>query len=216
MTANLRNIPLFSGLQEEGLRAISDHAVIKTFPKNTIVIHEGELADSLYVILSGKVKVYLSDDKGKEIDLAVQGPGEYFGEMGLDDGPRSASVMTLEPCTFSTIGKSVLKDFLAKNPPIAMSIIQGLVKRLRAADAIIGNLALLDVYGRVARTLLKLAREENGKLVITQKLTQQDLANMVGASREMINRILRDLKSGGYIRTEGKKIVITTKPPPGW
>lgn len=216
MPANLRNIPLFSGLQDESLRAISDHAVIKTFPKNTIVIQEGEQADSVYVILSGKVKVYLSDESGKEIDLAIQGPGEYFGEMVLDEGPRSASVMTLEPSTFSTIGKSVLKDFLARNPPIAMGVIQGLVKRLRAADAIIGNLALLDVYGRVARTLLSLASEENGKLVITQKLTQQDMANMVGASREMINRIMRDLKSGGYIKTERGKIVIVRKPPSRW
>ncbi len=213
----LKNIPLFSNLAESDLAILCSHAVTKKFSKNTIIINEGDETDSLYVILSGKVKVFLSDEQGKEIILNIEGPGEHFGEIALlDEAPRSASVMTLEPSSFLIISKADFKDCLAKNPNIAIGLIKELTSRIRMLTGNVKGLALRDVYGRVTETLLHLAKEDNGKLVITEKLTQQDLANRVGASREMVSRILKDLTAGGYIKVEDKKIAIRRKLPSGW
>ncbi|MGI9046403.1 MAG: Crp/Fnr family transcriptional regulator [Burkholderiales bacterium] len=208
--------PFSLGLTEEHLRALARHGVARTFRKNTIVISEGDATDSLYIILSGKVKVYLADESGKEVVLNVEGPGSYFGEMVLDGGPRSASVMTMETSTFSVVAKDALKKFLGDNPEVAIHVIEKLIARTRSLTENVRSLALLDVYGRVAKLLLDLAREEDGKLVIADKLTQQDIANRVGASREMISRILKDLATGGYINITDKKIVINKKPPARW
>jgi CRP/FNR family cyclic AMP-dependent transcriptional regulator len=204
------------GLTESHLRELAKHGVSRTFRKNTVVINEGDATDSLYIILSGKVKVYLADEAGKEVVLNIEGPGSYFGEMVLDGGPRSASVMTLETSTFSVVTQSEFKKFLTENPGIAVHIIEKLIARTRALTDSVKSLALLDVYGRVARLLLELAQEQEGKLVIAEKLTQQDIANRVGASREMVSRILNDLSRGGYIEIAGKKITITKKPPARW
>lgn len=213
----LGNIPLFSSLSESDLQALSDHAVTRTFPKNAIIINEGDTSDSLYIIASGKVKVFLSDEHGKEIILDIQGPGEYFGEIALlDDAPRSASVMTLDASSFSIISKNNFQEYLGKNPDIALRVIRELTRRIRMLTASVKGLALRDVYGRVATALSHLATAEDEKLVIHEKLTQQDIANMVGASREMVSRIFKDLTAGGYIKIEDKKIIIQKKLPAGW
>ncbi len=213
----LKNIPLFSNLAESDLAILSSHAVTKKFAKNTIIINEGDETDSLYIILSGKIKAFLSDEHGKEIILDMAGPGEYFGEVALlDEAPRSASVMTLEPSSFLIISKDDFKNCVAKNPDIAISLIKELTHRIRVLTSSVKGLALRDVYGRVAETLLNLATEENGTLTISERPTQQELANMVGASREMVSRILKDLTSGGYIEVEDKKITIKRKLPSGW
>ncbi len=213
----LKNIPLFSNLAESDLAILSSHAVTKKFAKNTIIINEGDETDSLYIILSGKIKAFLSDEHGKEIILDMAGPGEYFGEVALlDEAPRSASVMTLEPSSFLIISKGDFKNCVAKNPDIAISLIKELTHRIRVLTSSVKGLALRDVYGRVAETLLNLATEENGTLTISERPTQQELANMVGASREMVSRILKDLTSGGYIEVEDKKITIKRKLPSGW
>lgn len=216
MPNNLKTIPLFSGLEDKDLRALDDKAVVRTFRKHTIIINEGDFTDSLYIIISGRVKVYLSDKSGKELILDIKGPGEYFGEMVLDEGPRSASVMTLEPSQFAIIAKNDFKDFLLKYPVIALHIIQNLIKLARGLNENVRSLAMLDTYGRVARMLLDLATEQEGKLVIPAKLTQQEMASRVGASREMINRILRDLTVGGYIKVEEGYITINKPPPSRW
>ncbi len=213
----LKNIPLFSNLPDADLDALSNHAVTKTFSKNTVVVNEGDTTDSLYVIVAGKVKVFLRDERGKEVILNILGPGEYFGEIALlDEAPRSASVMTLEPCTFSVTTKTDFRNCLAKNPDIAINLIRDLTQRVRALTDNVKSLALEDVYQRIAKTLLHLAQEEDGKLVVQAKLTQQDMAAMVGASREMVSRIFRDLTAGGYIEIEDKRIIIKGKLPPGW
>ncbi len=213
----LKNIPLFSNLAESDLAILSSHAVTKKFAKNTIIINEGDETDSLYIILSGKIKAFLSDEHGKEIILDMAGPGEYFGEVALlDEAPRSASVMTLEPSSFLIISKGDFKNCVAKNPDIAISLIKELTHRIRVLTSSVKGLALRDIYGRVAETLLNLAAEEKGTLVISERPTQQELANMVGASREMVSRILKDLTTGGYIEVEDKKITIKRKLPSGW
>lgn len=217
MQANLlKNIPIFEGLQEGELRALAEKAVIRSAPKNAIVVNEGDLTDSLYVILAGKVKVYLGDESGKELILDVKGPGQYFGEMVLDEGPRSASVMTMEPSQFAVISRTDFKNFLLKHPNISLHVITSLIRLARGLNENVKNLAMLDVYGRVARMLLDLAVEQDGHMVITGKLTQREMANRVGASREMINRILRDLTTGGYIKVEVGRITIQKTPPARW
>jgi CRP/FNR family cyclic AMP-dependent transcriptional regulator len=213
----LKNIPLFSVLADEELDAISRLAVTRNYPKNSVIINEGDHTDSLYVILSGKVKIFLTDDQQKEVIVAIQREGDYFGELALlDEAPRSASVMTMEPCSLLIVSRGAFERHLASDPKLAISLMRGLAARLRATTENVKSLALLDVYGRIARTLLQFAKEQDGHHVIDDRLTHQDLANMVGASREMVSRIMKDLARGGYIKTEGKRITIKEKLPPGW
>jgi CRP/FNR family cyclic AMP-dependent transcriptional regulator len=198
------------------LQAISAHAQTRAFPKNAVILNEGDRTDSLYIILEGRVKAFVSDPDGKEVVLSTQGVGEYFGEMVLDEGPRSASIMTLEPSRFLVVPQSDFKDFLLKNPVFAVRVIEKLIHRVRALTENVKSLALMDVYGRVARLLLELAQDHDGKLAISERLTQKDIASRVGASREMVSLILKDLETGGYIRHEGQSIVIARTPPPHW
>ena len=216
MQAHLKSIPVLEGLQEAEMSELLERAVVRNVPKNAIVVNEGDRTDSLYVILSGKVKVYLGDASGKELILDIKGPGSYFGEMVLDEGPRSASVMTMEPSQFAVISGTDFKSFLLKHPKIALHVITNLIRLARGLNENVKSLAMLDVYGRVARMLLDLAVKQDGHLVIPEKLTQKEMANRVGASREMINRILRDLTIGGYIKIESGRITIHKTPPPRW
>lgn len=209
--------PLFSELSEDDIRFISSHGVTRSYPKNTVLINEGDQGDSLYFILDGQVKIYVSDEKGKEAILNIEGPGEYFGELSLiDEAPRSAAVMTLAPSRFSFVSRAEFERCVAENPSIALKLIRALTQRVRSLTEVVKNLALNDVYGRVARTLLRLAKERDGEHVIDPRPTHQDIADMVGASREMVSRIMRDLTTGGYIEIKKKKIIIHTKLPPRW
>ena len=216
MAASTDESASFWSLPPQHLKALAEQGTVKAFPKNTIIISEGDRSDSLFIVQSGKVKVYLADEDGKELLLSTQGPGEYFGEMILDEGPRSASVMTLEPSRFAVITTDQFKLFLAQHPDIGLEMIKSLIHRVRALTKTVGNLGLLDVYGRVARLLLDMAVEEDGKQVIKEHLTQQDMANRVGCSREMISRILKDLRVGGYIKMDADHMIIAKKPPSAW
>ena len=198
------------------VRELAARGQVRTFPKNAVIINEGDRGDSLYVILSGKVKVYVSDDEGREMILDLYGPGDYVGEMALDGRPRSASVMTLEPTSCSVVTRDELRSAIGANPDVAMSLIATLIDRARIATDNVKNLALMDVYGRVARLLLSLAKEEGGKLVVPERMTQQDIADRVGASRDMISRIFKDLTVGGYVTIENRTITIHRKPPARW
>lgn len=205
----LQNIPLFSVLGTDELGAIERLAVTRNYPKNSVIINEGDHTDSLYVILSGKVKIFLTDDQQKEVIVAIQRAGDYFGELALlDEAPRSASVMTMEPCTLLMITRNAFERHLATEPKIAISLMRGVAERLRATTENVKSLALMDVYGRIARTLLQLAKEEEGHQVIDERLTHQDLANMVGASREMVSRIINQLRSDGAIEISGRAITV--------
>jgi CRP/FNR family cyclic AMP-dependent transcriptional regulator len=206
--------PLLS-LAEQHLKTLAEHGTVKAYPKNAVIVSEGDRSDSLYVILTGKVKVYLADEEGKEMVLNTQGPGEYFGEIILDEGPRSASVMTLEPSKFSIVSREQFNEFLAQSPEVTLELVRSLIHRVRELTKKVSELALLDVYGRVRGLLLELANEQNGKLVV-ERLTQQEMASRVGCAREMISRILKDLRTGGYIKDDGERIIIVKKPPPKW
>lgn len=198
------------------IRALSGRAVKRSFPKRTIILNEEDAADALYIIVSGRVKVFVADAEGHEVTLRTQGPGEYFGEMMLDEGPRSASVMTLEASTFLVVPKADLRRFLTDNPAFAVRLIEKLIHQVRALTASVKSLALMDVYGRVARLLLELAREHGQYSVIEERLTQQEIASRVGASREMVSRILKELSDGGYISAQRGRIVIHRRLPSRW
>jgi len=191
-------------------------ATVRTFGKNAIIVSEGDETDSLYVVLAGRARVFIADENGREVQLNHLGPGEYFGEVTLDGGPRSASVMALEECRCAVVKRAELTAFLERNPEFALHLVRKLAHRVRALTESVRNLALMDVYGRVARLLLELAEEREGRLVIEEALTQKDMASRVGCSREMISRILSDLAEGGYVRKEDRHLVIMRKPPPRW
>ncbi len=210
----LTDFPFFDGLDESLISDLHVHASKRTYPKNTIIINEGDSTDSLYFIESGKVKVYLSDENGKEIIVNNHKSGEYFGEMALiDNSKRSASVMTTEKSIFKIVAKVEFEKFLESHPKIALGLIKVLSQRIRNLTDNVRSLALMDVYGRVAKTLISLSEADGEKLVIKDKLTQQDIANRVGASREMVARILKDLTFGGYISNVDRRIVINEKLP---
>ena len=208
-TMVLKAVPLFSGCQDEQLRVLAAMVTRRSVPRGTLVLNAGDQTDSLYIVLSGRLKVLMSDSDGKEVILSILGPGEFFGEMGLiDDSPRSASVLAIEPCELLSISKRDFKSCLAQNFEMAMAVMKGLVRRLREADRKIGSLALLDVYGRVARLLLDMSESVDGQKVVTKRLPKQDIAKMIGASREMVSRVMKDLQMGGYIEMRGSNILL--------
>ncbi|MDP4916193.1 MAG: Crp/Fnr family transcriptional regulator, partial [Haliea sp.] len=175
----LQQVEIFQGLSKEELDALASSSTSRSFPKNTVVIHENDPADSLFVIESGKVKVYCSDKNGKEFIMNTQGAGDYFGELALlDDSLRSASVRTVEKCSFCIIFKEDFNRVLDEHPSIARKLISNLAQRVRKLTADVKSLALQDVYGRVANVLMDLSEERgDGTLFIPEKLTQQDIAD---------------------------------------
>ena len=204
-------------IQDDMLRALFTHAMVRTYPKNTILITEGDrTTDSIYLIQSGKVKVFLCSADGKEVDLDVLEPGDYFGEMELDQGPRSASVVVIERSQLVVIPQAEFRKFVAENPDFAMRLVLKLIARTRGLLKSVKSLALLDVSERVARLLLDMATEENGKLVITEKLSKRDIAKRVGATREMASRVFKDLVSSGFIELQAQKITIARRLPRQW
>ena len=198
------------------LEAIGKVATTRVFPKNAIIVNEGDETDTLYVLLSGRARVYVSNSQGREVQLNMMGPGEYFGEITLDGGPRSASVMAGEDCRCAVVKRSELLALVEKEPHFALHMVRKLASRVRDLTENVRSLALMDVYGRVARLLLELAEERDGRLCIDEPLTHKDIASRVGASREMISRIFSDLTTGGYIGKESGRLVIMRKPPPRW
>lgn len=198
------------------VRELASHGQVRAFARNAVIINEGDDSNTLFVILSGRVKVYSADASGREVVYDDHGPGEYVGEMALDGRPRSASVMTLEAATCAVLNRDEVRRAIAANPDIAIQILSTLIGRARVATTSVRNLALLDVYGRVARLLLDLAEDKDGVLVIPDRLTQQDIGDRVGASRDMVSRIFKDLVAGGYIRIDHKIITILRTPPERW
>ena len=180
----------FAPLADETLRAMATSGVVRKFPKSTVLINEGDRGDSIYIVLSGKVKVFASNEAGKEVVIDFHGPGEYVGEMSLDGAPRSASVITVERTTCAVVSRAQFRDFILAYPDFALHLIGKLIERARLATENLKSLALSDVYGRLVRLLGSLAQERDGRQVIPEKLTQQDIAERVGASRDMISHCI--------------------------
>lgn len=203
-------------LAESTLREIAAAGVVRSYPRNTVLINEGDHGDTLFIVITGKVKVYASNAAGKEVVIDFHGPGEYVGEMSLDGSPRSASVVTTEPSTCAVVGRAQFREFILAHPDFALHLIEKLIHRARLATDNMKSLALSDVYGRLVRLLHSLAVEAEGRLVVPEKLTQQDIAERVGSSRDMISRLMKDLVAGGYLTVEDRTITILRKLPPAW
>ena len=199
------------------VRELAQRGQLRSIARNTVFIHEGDQGDSLFVILAGRVKVFVADAEGREMVLDIHGPGDYVGEMALDGRPRAASVMAMEPTVCSVLTRDALRAAIAANPDVAMNLIGTLIERVRTATENVRSLALMDVYGRVARLLLSLAVEQpDGKMAVPERLTQQDIADRIGASRDMVSRIFKDLTTGGYVTVVDRQITINRKPPARW
>ena len=212
----LEAVSLFSTLDAESLAEIERHTNVKRCRRNTVVIERGDDSSSLYVIASGRVKVFAAGNDGKEIIFNELGAGDYFGELALlGETRRTASVITLEDSEFRMLTKSEFKRCLEQHPSIAYGMIRHLTLEVRRLSDELADMALLDVYGRVAKILRDSVVEEDGKL-ITPRLTQQSIAARCGCSREMVNRILKELKIGGYISMEGKRFILNRKLPARW
>jgi CRP/FNR family transcriptional regulator, cyclic AMP receptor protein len=203
-------------LDDAVLRAMAARGGVRRFPAHTVLVTEEDQSDALYIILSGRVKAYGSTPEGREVVYATQGAGEYFGEMTLDGGPRSASVMTLDSTTCVVVPGAEVREFLAGNPDFALHLVKKLIALARASTEQVKSLALEDVYSRVARLLRTLARDEGGVAMIPDKLTHQDTADRIGSSREMVSRIVKPLADGGYIALRGGRIAVLKKLPPRW
>jgi len=210
-------VPLFSALSSDDLNALESYANQKSYRKNTIIISKGDESHALFVLVSGKVRIFASDEEGKEIVLNfLDQPGSYLGELALiGDTERTASAITVQDSKLLVLSKQDFIRAVKENPEIAFTLIKDLAARVRLLTDKVSSLALDDVYGRVTAVLREQAKEEDGRL-ITGRLTQQDIADMVGASREMISRIFKDLKAGGYMDIENKRIVLQKTLPTRW
>ena len=208
----------FAPLAQPAMAQLARLGRLHRFAPHTIVVTEGEFSDNAYVILQGRVKTFVSEPDGGEIVMSVLGPGECFGEMVLDGGPRSASVITLEAVSCAVVPGAALRTALTGDPALAMWMIELLIGRTRLATRLVKDLALHDVYVRVTRLLQRLATESEstGVWAVPERLSQQELAHRVGASRDMVGRVIKELLDGGYIGMEHKAITLLKKFPLRW
>ncbi|HLF96636.1 MAG TPA: Crp/Fnr family transcriptional regulator [Methylococcaceae bacterium] len=213
----LENVSMFAGLAPEDLERLESGAQKHTYRRGAIILSQGELSDSLYVVLSGRFKAYMANEDGREVLLDFLAPGDAFGELSLLDGePRSASVMAVETSQLAVLPRRHFLECAQSTPAIPVALLQALARRTRGLAGMVGNLALMDVYGRVASALLGLAKEEVEGRRATPAITHQELASMTGASREMVTRILNDLKRGGYIAIAQHRIILQGNLPARW
>ena len=203
-------------LPQHLLDAIAPHGLTRNFAANAILINEGDTTDSLYILLSGRVKIYASSDDGRELVLSEYGPGEYFGELSIDGERRSASIKAMEACSCRVVQGSELRQFLADHPDFAMHLTRKLIRMVRRLTEQVSAMALQDVYGRMVRVLTELSEPAGEERLLRHKLTQQDIADRVGASREMVNRVMKELTAGAYIGQRDGRLVILKKLPAAW
>ncbi|HEU4458156.1 MAG TPA: Crp/Fnr family transcriptional regulator [Methylibium sp.] len=199
----IRRVPLFSLLTGEQAQSIAEGVVKRRYRRGEVIVEQGTKSNALYILLTGRARVVTADARGREVILAVLQPGDYLGEMSLiDNEPHSATVRAEVQCDVLVLGRAEFARCLPENSSLSYAIMRGLVARLRAADRQIESLALLDVYGRVARALLDMAEDGAEFKLIRNKVSRQDLAKVVGASREMVSRVMKDLEERGFIQTQ--------------
>ena len=206
MVSNLeliRRVPLFSMLTAAQAESVSDAVIKSRFKRGEAIVEQGKKSNALYIILNGRARVITTDQRGREVILATMQSGDYVGEMSLiDNEPHSATVRAEVQTDVLVLGRLEFARCLPENSSMAYAVMKGLVQRLRHADRKIESLALMDVYGRVARALLEFSSPDaDGNSVIRDKVSRQDLAKMVGASREMVSRVMKDLEERGFIET---------------
>jgi CRP/FNR family transcriptional regulator, cyclic AMP receptor protein len=207
---------LFTALRPN-LRGLASRGTIRSYPKNSVIINEGEAGDALFVLLQGRVKVYSNDSAGREITFNFVDHGDYFAEMCIDGGPRSASVMTMEPAVCSVVSPAAVRQHMSDEPEFAFDLISQVIRRARSATESARNMALLDVYGRVVVALQGPPGQAKTERPLTlTRITHLSIASRVGVSREMVSRLLKDLEKGGYIELGVKRITLLKKLPARW
>lgn len=199
------------------LQELVARGVLRRFRARSMLIEEGDTGGSIYIVLSGRVRAFLSDARGREVTLGLHGPGEYVGEMSLDGGPRSASVEALEPTVCAVVTRASMMQHIAAHPDFAFELIVRLIRRARLATESARSMALLDVYGRLKRLLEDRATPSpDGTRIIAERLTHQAIASEIGCSREMVSRLLKDLESGGYVSVAQRQIGLLRDLPARW
>lgn len=214
---SLHKIELFSGLSTHTLAELCGLMKQVNFKKKSLVITQGENTRSLFVITSGRLKVFANNEEGDQTIFTFMGPGDFFGELSLlDDAPRSASVIAVEDSKGYSLSHQNFEIFLNDHPEVCQPLFKALTARIRQMDETICNLSSRDIYGRLLQLLYKEAEPQADGKLITLRFTHQDIAEMIGSSREMVSRILTDLKKGGYISIDKKRILIEKKLPEHW
>jgi CRP/FNR family transcriptional regulator, cyclic AMP receptor protein len=201
------------------LQVLADLGQQRSFRKDAIIVNEGETGDALYILIQGRVRVFSADTSGKEITLGTIFSGDFFGEMSLDGGSRSATVEALEPCLCAVVPNAHVLAYIRDNSEFAISLLQTTIIRARAATQAARDMALLDVYERLAQTLNHLAKvtvEDNMPKTIDPLITHSELASHVGASREMVSKLMKDLERGGYVQVNTRQITLLKKLPAKW
>jgi len=209
--------PLDHAVLDEPLRALAERGSVRQYRKGSILIEEGESGDTLYIILAGRLRSYSVSAAGREITYGIYGPGEYLGEMSLDGGPRSASVEALESTCCSVVTRHTLERFIEDRPQFAMFMLRQVIRKARAATMSAKQMALNDVYGRLALLLDSLAKPQpDGTRLVAERLTHHQMAAMLGCSREMVSRLMKDLERGGYVLPNGRGWVVAPTLPKRW
>lgn len=189
----------------------------RRYPAQTILIHEGDTSQSVFVVLEGRLRVFASSDDGKQVVINVHGPGEIVGELALDSGPRSASVMTLEACLCAVVTMDNLRSMVIAHPDFALHLIHKLIGRIRHATERMKSLALEDVYARLVRLIMESSDAlPDGTRRVRDSMTQQEMAERIGSSREMVSRVVKDLTLGGYIATRDRRLQVLKALPARW
>jgi CRP/FNR family transcriptional regulator, cyclic AMP receptor protein len=205
------------GMLPDSLRLLARRGEIKRFRKGHRLIEEGEQGDTIFIILTGRVRAFGSGDNDREITYGNYGPGEYIGEISLDGGPRSANVVTLEACECVVVTRQTLQQHIAEHPEFAFELLAKVSRLARSATLSAKRLALNDVYGRLVLLLNSLAGEQaDGTRVVAERLTHQDMANRLGCSREMVSRLMKDLESGGYLTANNGRLTLLLALPLRW
>ena len=211
----LTNVRLFAGVPPLYLAELEKSSVVRKYPKNTVLVSEGDESSHLYIIRKGTVSAYLNNEDGRQVNLNYMHEGEYFGELSLLDGkPRSASVISITDCEIILVSRASVHELLHKHPDFSLQLLTELTRRVRELTDSVKDLALLDVYGRVSSALEKLC--DDNKRIHNPKVTHQDIANMVGSSREMVSRIMKQLLIGEYIEQCPGYIEIKKPLPRYW
>lgn len=199
------------------LRPLAERAELRRYRKDTLIIDEGDRGDTLFIILSGSLRAFSGTDSGREITYGVYGPGEYLGELGLDGGPRQASVETLETTVCAVVPKAMLTRYISECPEFAFELLSKVIRRVRAATFTAKQLALNDVYGRLKRILEEMAEPDaDGTRIIPQRPPVPSLAQRLGCSREMVSRIMKDLETAAIVRPEFERLRLLRPLPARW
>jgi CRP/FNR family transcriptional regulator, cyclic AMP receptor protein len=211
----LAAIPLLASLSREELQAAVQFFTVRSYPKNAIIATEGDRLDLFNLILSGNVQAFWRDDAGHQLKLGVDGPGDHFADVTLGGEPALVSHIAMTDLRLASIRMTDVTQLLRRHPQVAVVLLMDVVARLRRLLRRTKTLTMEDVYGRVVTLLLARAVETDGKL-ISERLTHAEIGQRIGATREMVGRVLRDLARGGYIRADRGRMTILRKPPSRW